>query len=125
MRWLRERLRAIVILTIVAVLTIVLVTYVQSAHQAIEAIQKDRAARIAAADKKTIDDCAKKHDAYVATTRILDLINQLLHQGDLDDPRIPADLRALALENQAKSDQAVSDVRAVAARADCTTPSLP
>jgi len=82
---------------------------------AIKAIQEDRARRI-------VDACATRHAAYLAIVANLDLINDLLHQTDPNDLRIPPNLRSLVRENLAKADARVADARAVAAQADCLAP---
>lgn len=122
--WAR-RVRATFTLLAVFVLVVALTVTVISNRRAVKEIQRDRAARIAAADKRLAEECGRVHDGYLATVRTHDLLDELLHQTDINDPRIPPDLRDLAAESRAKAEASLSEARASAAKADCTIPTLP
>lgn len=100
------------------ILTLAVAWAINLNYRAIQAIQQDRAARIVAA-------CKARHDAYLAIQRNFDLIHDLLHQGDLNDSRIPADLRALAQENRDGADRRLAEARSQSTGVDCTDPRLP
>lgn len=82
---------------------------------AIRSLRDQQAQRVAAG-------CEARHRIYVSQSQTLDLLDRLIHQTDLNDPRIPENLRALAKENQAKSDTALAAARDAIAPLDCIAP---
>jgi len=112
----RDRIIGGVLVVLVSVV-IGLVSFIATSRifrntDAIQAIQKDRAARI-------VEACGKRHDAYLSQVATLDLIDSLIHQTDINDVRIPPELRDLAAEVRLKAEASIAEARISAAKADC------